>query len=282
MQSRREAPPEAEHRGLSTARAVLRVTKLLAGNPQGVRANEVADALAKSVSTAYNLLASLCEEGVAMRGPGAIYRLAPGFRRLIASGSPAPDENAGMTALVEDLLARTHKRSYLGLIEDGRLHVVVERGLQGMARIPGFDPEIGDAAHALALGKVVLALADRDVVDRYVHRGLRAFTPNTITGPDALRSALGEVRRTGLATDREEFAGDVCCLAAPVIDARGAFIGALGMSMSRRAFGDEHEALAETLRDVVREARETRPEPRFQPCADSREVLDQALEPVLG
>ena len=47
------------HRGLSTARAALRVTWLLARAPEGVRADQVASTLGKSVSTAYNLLASL-------------------------------------------------------------------------------------------------------------------------------------------------------------------------------------------------------------------------------
>ncbi|MDP9293670.1 MAG: helix-turn-helix domain-containing protein [Actinomycetota bacterium] len=282
MQSRRDAHLGPEHRGLSTARAVLRVISLLARNPEGVRADEVADALAKSVSTAYNLLASLCEEGVAMRGPGAVYRLSPAFRRLIASGSPAPEVHAGLTSLVEDLLARTHKRSYLGVVEDGRLHLAVERGLQGMARVPGLGPELDDSAHALALGKVALAFAGEDAVDRYVRRGLRAFTPNTIIRPETLRAELREVRRAGLATDRDEFDEDCCCLAAPVIDADSRFLGSLGMSMSRRAFDDEHEVLAETLRDVAHEPRKARSAPRFQACADSHEFLDPAHEPAIA
>ena len=71
------------HRGLSTARAALSVTWLLARAPDGVRADEVAELLGKSVSTAYNLLASLCDEGVAeaerataQRGQALAQRLA--------------------------------------------------------------------------------------------------------------------------------------------------------------------------------------------------------------
>jgi DNA-binding IclR family transcriptional regulator len=282
LQARREGHPRATHRGLSTARAVLRLTWLLASNPRGMRADEVAEALGKSVSTAYNLLASLCDEGVAVRAPGAVYHLAPAFRRLIASSSPVPTEDEGLASLVEDLLARTHKRSYLGVVEDGRLRVVVERGLQGMAKIPGLDPQIDDTAHALALGKVMLALAGEDALERYVHRGLPAFTRKTITRPQPLRVELREVRRTGLATDLEEFHDDVCCLAAPLLDARGGFVGALGVSMSRRAFDDEHEALAETLRDIARAPHNRRSTSRFQACADSREVLDRGHEPPVA
>src|ERR687893_101183 len=83
----RVVPARGRTRGLSTARAALRVAWLLALRPEGVRADEVAEMLGKSVSTAYNVLASLCEEGVAVRHPGGLYRLAPAFREVIAAGA---------------------------------------------------------------------------------------------------------------------------------------------------------------------------------------------------
>ena len=93
--------------------------------------------------------------------------------------------------------------------------MVLERGLQGMPKLPGMSPEIRDNAHALALGKVVLARAPAEAVERYLTAGLKRFTPDTITDPDALRAELRRVRRTGVAADREEIDRDFCCLAAP-------------------------------------------------------------------
>lgn len=248
------------HRGLSTARAALSVTWLLARAPDGVRADEVAEALGKSVSTAYNLLASLCDEHVAERLPGGLYHLAPGFRETVAQESDRND----LTGLVEDLLARTHKRAYLAVLRGNHLRVVLERGLQGMPKLPGMSPEIRDNAHALAMGKVVLSRAPADALERYLTAGLRRFTPATITEPDVLRADLRRVRRTGIAVDRAEIAPDFCCIAAPVLDEDRRFLGVIGISMSVRAFDEERPALEETLRDIV----------GFQACADRREVLD--------
>jgi DNA-binding IclR family transcriptional regulator len=259
---------ETHQRGLSTARAVLQVEWLLAREPEGVRADQVADALGKSTSTAYNLLASLVEEGVAIRRPGSVYALAPEFRSVIA----AVPELHDLTVLVEDLLARTHKRSYLAVPGAGHLRVVVERGVQGMAKVPGMHAEISDNAHALALGKVVLALAPATAVDSYIEAGLRGFTANTITDPDALRAELRLIRRTGLAVDREELVADFCCLAAPILDEHHRFLAAVGMSMTRRAFDDERSALEETLRDVA----------RFQPSAEKHQLLDPDPGPLLA
>jgi DNA-binding IclR family transcriptional regulator len=248
------------HRGLSTARAALSVTWLLARAPDGVRADEVAETLGKSVSTAYNLLASLCDEGVAERLPGGLYHLAPGFRETVAEES----DRHNLSGVVDDLLARTHKRAYLAVLRGNQLKVILERGLQGMPKLPGMNPEIRDNAHALALGKVVLARAPADALERYLSAGLKRFTEDTITDPDVLRTELRRARRDGIAVDREEIAPDFCCIAAPLLDEQRRFLGAVGISMSVRAFDAEREALTETLRDVV----------GFQSCADRREVLD--------
>jgi DNA-binding IclR family transcriptional regulator len=256
------------HRGLSTARAALSVTWLLARAPDGVRADEVAESLGKSVSTAYNLLASLCDEGVAERLPGGLYHLAPGFRATVAEESDRHD----LSGVVDDLLARTHKRAYLAVLRSSHLRVVLERGLQGMPKLPGMNPEIRDNAHALALGKVVLARAPAAALERYLSAGLKRFTPDTITDANVLRSDLRRVRRTGIATDREEIAPDFCCIAAPLLDAHGHFLAVVGISMSVRAFDNEHEALIETLRDIV----------GFQAYADRHEVLEAGRSPVLA
>jgi DNA-binding IclR family transcriptional regulator len=269
---------ERRDRGLSTARAVLRVTALLAHAPEGVRADEVAQALGKSVSTAYNLLASLCDEGVASRGPHGHYHLTAGFRDMVAAGALAPAELPALGGIVDDLLARTHKRAYVGVAQGGHLRILLERGVQGMPRMPGLNDHLDQAAHALSLGKVMLAAASTHALEDYLRGHLTRFTAHTITDPRALLIELAEVRRTGIAFDREEFEPDFCCMAAPVLDPRGRFLGAVGVSMTRRAYDDGREALAETLRDVARAAGE----PGFQPCADHGEVLAPVGEPDLA
>jgi DNA-binding IclR family transcriptional regulator len=242
---------------------------MLARAPDGVRADEVAAMLGKSTSTAYNVLASLCDEQVAVRRPGGVYQLSPAFRDVVAGGGDG--ELDDLSGVVEDLLARTHKRAYAAVVRGGLLRIVIERGLQGMPKLPGMSPEIRDNAHALALGKVVLALSPPEAVDRYIALGLRPFTPNTITSPHELREELRTIRRTGVAVEREEFDGDFCCIAAPLLDANRRFLGAVGISMSPRAFDEERDALEETLRDVT----------RFQASADARAVLEHDPGPRL-
>jgi acetyl-CoA synthetase len=262
-----DAARSEEGRGLATARAVLKVLAHLERHPKGVRAAEVAEVVNKSTSTAYYLLASLCEEGFAVREPhGGLYRIAPGHRgQPNVAEAPGSDE---LSAAVEGLFHRTHKRSYLARVEDGVIKIVAVRGRQGMPRIPGLGTRIIDSAHAVAIGKAVLAILPEEARLRYMQRGLRAFTPATITSPRDLIAELDRVRRQGYAVEREEFDEDFCCVAAPMLDASGHFRAVLGLSATRHAYDVEHDQLVEAVLAFSRW-------PRFQVPAENPGFLEQ-------
>lgn len=248
----RRARAVTSSRSLSTARAVLRVLSLLSERPSGVRADEVAHALGKSTSTAYYLLTSLCEEGFAVHESKGVYRPARGLEKLTAAAEEASHLNGDLEGAVEELFGRTRKRSYLGVVRDGRVEIVAFRGRQGVPRMPGLGSEIRDSAHALAMGKVVLSLLGPAAVARYVARGLTSFTRQTITSPEALTAELARVRENGFGVDREEFEENFCCVAAPIFDERGRFAAALGLSTTRHVFDVERDELAATVVDVAR------------------------------
>jgi DNA-binding IclR family transcriptional regulator len=265
------APVAASSRSLSTARSVLRVFALLLEHPEGVRADEVAKALGKSVSTAYYLLTSLCDEGFAVHESKGVYRRARGLEELTAAVGehlhPAHPLHDGLAGSVDQLFLRTRKRSYLGVVKAGRIEIVAFCGRQGVPRMPGLGSEIRDSAHALAMGKVVLSLLAPSAFARYVARGLTAFTPHTIIAPDQLAADLERVRHAGYAVDREEFDENFCCIAAPVLDADGRFVAALGLSMTANVFDSDRERLAPIVVDVARHAARLAGTPAASPAA---------------
>ena len=238
--------PQAGRRGLSTARAVLQVLSYLEQHPDGVRADEIAQVVGKSGSTAYHLLASLVEEGYALH-EGGLYRP----HHEIAAPPPPRSGHHALEDTVDELFLRTHKRCYLGVVRGGLIEIAVVRGRQGIARMPGLGTQITDNAHALAMGKVVLARLPAAALTRYAGSGLNRYTPSTITAPDELIHELRHVRANGFAVDREEFDEDFCCVAAPILDDRGRLAAILGLSASTRAFDAEYENLTAAVRDVA-------------------------------
>jgi acetyl-CoA synthetase len=236
---------------------VLRVLSLLIERPAGVRADEVAETVGKSVSTAYYLLTSLCDEGFAVHESKGVYRRARGLEELTAVADPTGETHEGLAGTVDELFLRTRKRSYLGVVRPGGIEIVAFRGRQGVPRMPGLGSEIRDSAHALAMGKVVLSLLEPRAVAHYVRRGLKSFTPNTITTGAELAAELQKVRRNGFAVDREEFDENFCCIAAPILDEHGRFVAALGLSTTPHVFDTELETLSATVMEVARNSRAT-------------------------
>lgn len=84
-------------------------------------------------------------------------------------------------------------------------------------------------AHCVATGKALLAWRDPSGVDQ-LHQALVAYTPQTITAPEALAEELAQVRRQGFAVNRGEWRASVCGVAAPIRDATGAVVAAIGIS----------------------------------------------------
>jgi len=89
--------------------------------------------------------------------------------------------------------------------------------------------EIGKAfpLHCTAMGKVLLAHADKDLKRRLTRRKLEAYTSNTITTGDDLKKELEEIVEAGYALDREEITRGLMCVAAPVFGASGSVAGAM-------------------------------------------------------
>jgi DNA-binding IclR family transcriptional regulator len=255
-------PAAASSRSLTTARSVLRVLSMLVERPSGVRADEVAQVLGKSVSTAYYLLTSLCDEGFAVHETQGVYRPAPGLEKLGSGGEEtvaAPTVDPGLAGTVQELFLLTRRRSYLGVVHSGKIEIVAFHGRQGVPRMPGLGTEIRGSAHALAMGKVVLSLLQPSSVMRYAERGLEAFTAHTVTSVADLMAELEAARREGYAVDREEFDENFCCVAAPIFDPGGHFVAALGLSTSVHIFDRDRDELAKTVLHVARGASSVAP-----------------------
>jgi DNA-binding IclR family transcriptional regulator len=264
----RPVMPTAERgRTLGTARAVLRVLALLWQHPQGVGVREAAALTGKSTWTARYLLNSLCQEGLAVRvGRSGVYRptvLPSATGRGVPSlqvreRTPSPPLRGRGVDLdrvrdgIRELSRWTRERAYLALVEGDRVVVADVVGRQGLPLLRGVDPALRGQAHALAIGKAVLAHAGPEILARYLEgEGLRRFTSTTITEGRALARELEAVRRSGFAVDREEFREGFCCLAIPIFHA-GELVGSMGVAVPASRFEREGEELRLILGRVGR------------------------------
>ena len=236
--------PGSKGRSLSTVQVALRVMALMTAHPEGVEATAVAGWLGKSLSSAYSILNSFVQEGVAER-VGSAYRFVAGVAGL--GIEPRDRVESSLQVVLENLYTRTHERVYLALWSDGVLKVV-SRGRQGQPKPSGVEGSLTRGFHALAMGKAVLAWLPETSLERL---SLEAFTRFTITNPEVLRAEFEWIRSNGISVQLEEFSLGFSGVAAPIFGADGKVIGAFGAVMTTKRFPFAFTELTQALREVA-------------------------------
>ncbi|HWE13779.1 MAG TPA: IclR family transcriptional regulator [Solirubrobacteraceae bacterium] len=242
------------HSAYASTRRIFRVIDRVsrAGDQLAVKA--LARDLGISVSTCYHLIGILVDEGYIEKLPHrAGYRLGPTIGVLFERS-----RRTGSTAVVEpvlhDLARIANRPAYFAVLSDAD-DVVVTR-----VHTPPDCPPVGvpqgfcGPSHALALGKVLIAAGGSTSINRYIEQHeLRAFTRRTITEPAKLEAHLKEVRTRGYATDLEEFAKNLYCVAVPVTNDTRTVAGAVGLATDARTPNDELKRLIRLCRRAALE-----------------------------
>lgn len=181
-------------------------------------------------STAHRLAVQLAEQG-ALEQSRRGWRLGVGLFEL---GQMVPrQQRLRDVALpyMEDLYVATRETVQLAVVDDDEvLYVEIisgHRKVRTPSRRGGRMP-----AHCTALGKAMLAFSE-DAGTAWLRDNapLTHRTPRTITDPDVLRRELREVRRIGVAFDREEASLGLTCVSAPILAPNATARAALSVSM---------------------------------------------------
>lgn len=210
MPTRRVRPVPA------VARAIRLLQALGDGRPEA-SLTELARRVGIHKSTAYGILATLAAEGIVERDPATRrYRLGRSLA-VLARAAGGPD----IRVLARPYLARLRRLSgeTVAVHEpDGRGSVILASDESPHQLRVSAPPGHRLPPFAGAVGKVVWAFAPPPPG---LPRRLPAYTPRTITDPDAYRRELEGVRRRGIAFDDREYLPGVRAVSAPVFRARG-------------------------------------------------------------
>ncbi len=227
----------------------LDILDVIAQSRDGLSLTEISSSIAMSKSATYALLQTLVDRGhLRELGAGPRYQLGVALMRLadaaLAQLPVATLARPVLTALSDELEMTTR----LALAVDG-LPVFVDRvDGPGMVR---FHAQLGtqEPPHVSAAGKAILATLSEARVRAICEQfGMPARTKHTIVTPDALILDLDRVRSRGFATDDEEDADGVFCVAAKFSDHRGSCAGAISATFIKLNVSDERIA---QLGDIV-------------------------------
>lgn len=181
-------------------------------------------------STAFRILAAVQQHGFVERDAAGRYRLGAKFLQLGAEIHDRMDICEAARPTLESLRAKLRETVNLA-VREGDQVIYVERALgSNMMRV---ELVIGSRAplHVTAVGKLLLSNdGDQAGINYAKHRGLVAFTPNSITDPSKLTRELKRIKQKGYALDNEEAEIGVGCIAVGVHDASGDVVAAMSVS----------------------------------------------------
>jgi len=209
--------------------------------------------LHKSVVT--RILATMAREGFVVRDPESrAYSAGP--KAFAVGSSYEPQEVLGQVArpVMRWVTEQCGHATSLGVPAGDRFIylLVVESTLP--VRVAARVGEERDY-HANSTGKILLAgMSDAEICERVAARPLRAHTEHTVVGFDQLMGEIAEIRRTGMATNREEAVLGVGARAVPILDAAGHWIAGLSIVYPIHLVEDrEVSALEHLVREAGRE-----------------------------
>jgi len=242
--------------GHRAAGRVVDILELAVSARAGLALRELSARLRAPKSSLLPLLRTLAARGYLEQGAGGEYRLG---RRALELGLGGRDE-LGLPEVsrpaLRALMQRTGETVFLGTLSaDGLAVVFVDK--VDSDQVIRYAGGVGDRRplHATSSGKVLLAFlppARREKILRALP--LERYTEQTVTTLPALRTALDEVRQSGLCLNLDELAIGAAGLAAPIFDRDGQIAGAcaIGGPTDRvrprlRALGAEVKATARAI-----------------------------------
>jgi DNA-binding IclR family transcriptional regulator len=219
-----EAPLQTLARG-------LRILRFIGASPGLVRLRDVAHAFELERSVALRILQSLEAEGFLKKHePLKAYSLGPALETLTKPRSLVERLSERARPFLERLTNETGQTAHVGILEDDRA-VLVEVLMASGPVVVQQSP--GDLEHLYcsAIGKVIYAFLPEKERRRIARRMVfERYKPATLKSVEALDAECVEIRREGIAFDRDEGPAPLACIAAPILDEHDYPVASVGIS----------------------------------------------------
>ncbi|MDB5897018.1 MAG: IclR family transcriptional regulator [Ramlibacter sp.] len=224
-----DAAPGSTSR-LSSVAASLRLLKAFTAQEPEIGISELARRLGLGKSTVHRLASTLSAEGFLEQNPqDGRYRLGLALFSLGTLVRRRMDIATEALPHLHTLREKSNETVHLAVLDGEDIVYLYNLESQQAIRIRSYLG-VRKPAFCTSEGRAILAFSPADAVARALPPKLAARTAATLTDAAAVRRALDEVRRAGYAVDDEESEEGQRGIAAPVRDASGSVVAAVGMA----------------------------------------------------
>jgi IclR family acetate operon transcriptional repressor len=217
---------------MNQVRSVLRAIRILEAFREGSSptVTELARSLKLPKSSVYELVCTLAAEGLLAKEEATNrYRLGLRLVELARSADRDLEVRRVARPLIERLRDRLNETVQLTVLDGDEILYV--DGCESSRQLRTFF-QFGDRAplYCTALGKAILANLTPAEIERHLRRSLKAYTPDTLTDPQALRRELARTAARGYSVDDMEHEEGVRCVGAPIRDREGRAFASISAS----------------------------------------------------
>jgi DNA-binding IclR family transcriptional regulator len=235
---------------IDAVRKAVAVLRELAAVPGGLGVSELGRRLGLGKASVFRLLHTLAEQGL-VRQDAETKRYLLGAELIVLgqAASESLDLRRHARAVMEELSERSGLPAYLNVA--GAREVVCLEHVSSLAGIELYG-RAGHTMpyHACPSGLVLLAFGPPERVEQVVAAGLAPYGRGTIVKVRPFRAALARVQAEGIAVGVDDLEDGVTSVSAPVCDASGAVVAALGLA----GFSHLFEGRLDDLSVAVEEA----------------------------
>ena len=242
----------------TTSNAVERAFSILetvAESSKGLSNSDISRRLKVPKSSASYILRVMENRGYLTRGEEGKYHLGLKIMSLARSQTAHLDVREVAKPILEKFVEKSRMcEAHLAVLDNGRA-VYVEK-VEAENSFIKMDIWVGHRlpVHTTAIGKILVApFADEEVIKILELRGMERKTRRSITDRKKFLHELERVRKAGFAVDDEENSLNVRCIAAPVFNAQGETVAALGTSTTILQLDKAHlPKVVELVKDAAR------------------------------
>ena len=236
----------AERQGIQVIARAAALLRALESHPDGLSLGELARHIGLARSTVQRIVDALHKEGLVMAASTQSgVRLGPALLSLASATRFHIGETARQTL---KLLAQECDETVDLSLADQDKVIFIDQ-IAGKQRLSAMSAiGVSFPLHSSANGKAVLAaMKDAEITKLRKRLLLEAITPNTITTWDKLEREIDQVRKTGIAFDRQENSLGISAMSIAIRSPAGE-IAAISIPAPSGRFDDKRDALEKLLR----------------------------------
>ncbi|WP_338452406.1 IclR family transcriptional regulator [Niallia oryzisoli] len=222
--------PTVNNKHFSSLRNALRLLNLFSKDEPEFNLSEFAERLEIGLSTAFRLTNTLVEEGFIVRDPHTkLYRPAASILAMGNTIISKIDLCQISKPILEKLVEDTGETSHIAVIRDYQVLYLLKIDNSHPVHLLSHAGK-SNPLHCTSTGQVLLAYQPESVINQVIDRGLKSYTPKTITDPIRLREILYNIRKQGFSVSLEELHNMGASIAAPVKNRNGEVIASISIA----------------------------------------------------